>query len=548
MGSNDQFGGSTPPVAAKAFSRSASGLTRVAGAWDVFIYNVGLVSIGIAIAFNQYYGPSFYPGAAIWLSTVLAAVGMAFVAATFYFWAVIFPRSGGIYVSLSRTTKPSIAFVCSLLETVVLLYYGALAASLIVTVGLSSLLATVGGVSKSPRLESWAGSVAKPAGVFWIGSLLLVLAGALLVSGTRRYFQVQKVLFVIAVVGTLVLIAVMLFGSRETFRSNLASIGGLDYDKVIASAKGSGYTHESFHFGTTAKFLIWPLLPLLGAVQSIGIGGEVKRIRRTQLFGMLGAVLATGALIALFAGLASRAFGDTFQGAIAWNSLNGVAHGSTEGTIGASPWFTVLAGILSGNSVIAAIVMATFAAWIWFWIPAELAYATRSMIAWSFDRIAPEKLGYVSRRFHTPTIAIGLSTAGAILFMWLIAYRNFALLTLIEIIVVVWGLTALSAVVFPWARRSFFEGSPASAWRVFGIPVMSLTGIVSVAFFTLAFVLLWRDPIAAGRMVDFHHTTREFWITVGVAFFGIVWYAGMKMYRRRQGIDIGLAFRQIPIE
>jgi amino acid transporter len=548
MASNEQPAGSAAPVAGTAFSRSASGLIRVAGAWDVFIFNVGLVSIGIAIAFNQYYGPSFYPGAAIWVSTLLAAAGMAFVAATFYFWSVIFPRSGGIYVSLSRTTKPSIAFVFSLLETVVLLYYGALAASLIVTVGLSSFFATVGGVADSPRLESWAGSVAKPAGVFWIGSLLLVAAGALLVSGTRRYFQVQKILFFVAIVGTLVLVGVMLIGSRGTFRHNLSSVAGLDYDKVISSAKAKGYTHQGFDFGTTAKFLVWPLLPLLGAVQSIGIGGEVKRIRRTQLFGMLGAVLGTGLLIALFALLASRAFGDTFQGAIAWNSLNGVTGGSTEGTIGAAPWFTVLAGILSGNSVIAAIVMATFAAWIWFWIPAELAYTTRSMIAWSFDRIAPEKLGYVSRRFHTPAIAIGLSTAGAIVFMWLIAYRNFALLTLIEVLLVVWAGAALSAVVFPWARRSFFESSPASAWRLFGFPVMSLVAAVSLAFFGLAFVLLWRDPIAAGRMVDFHHTTREFWITIGVAAFGIVWYAGMKMYRRSQGIDVGLAFRQIPIE
>ena len=100
MESNEQLGGTAAPVAGKAFSRSASGLIRVAGAWDVFIYNVGLVSIGIAIAFNQYYGPSLYPGAAIWLSTLLAVVGMGFVAATFYFWAVIFPRSGGVYVSL----------------------------------------------------------------------------------------------------------------------------------------------------------------------------------------------------------------------------------------------------------------------------------------------------------------------------------------------------------------------------------------------------------------------------------------------------------------
>ncbi len=40
------------------FSRQASGLVRVGSSYDVFIYNVGLVSIGIAIAFNQFYGPA----------------------------------------------------------------------------------------------------------------------------------------------------------------------------------------------------------------------------------------------------------------------------------------------------------------------------------------------------------------------------------------------------------------------------------------------------------------------------------------------------------
>src|SRR2546423_9036518 len=58
------------------FSRSASGLIRVAGSWDVFIFNVGLVSVGIAIAFNQYYGPSMYPCDQPAISTQLAALGM----------------------------------------------------------------------------------------------------------------------------------------------------------------------------------------------------------------------------------------------------------------------------------------------------------------------------------------------------------------------------------------------------------------------------------------------------------------------------------------
>jgi len=184
------------------FSRSASGLIRVAGSWDVFIFNVGLVSVGIAIAFNQYYGPSLYPGAAPAISTLLAALGMCVVAVTFYLWSVIFPRSGGVYVILSRTTNPAVAFVFSLLETVILLYYGALAASLLVQVGLASFFATVGSVGGNDTLVQWAADVSKPRGVFWIGTGVLLLAGLLLATGTRRYFTVQKVMFVIALVAT----------------------------------------------------------------------------------------------------------------------------------------------------------------------------------------------------------------------------------------------------------------------------------------------------------------------------------------------------------
>ena len=531
---------STPGV----FSRQASGLIRVGGSYDVFIYNVGLVSIGIAIAFNQFYGPSLYPGAQPWLATVLAALGMLAVATTFYFWAVVFPRSGGVYVFLSRSIHPGVAFVMSLIETVILLYYAALAASLIVQVGLSSFFFTVGLVSGNEEMGTWATNVATPSGVFWIGTLLLLAAGALLASGTRRYFSLQRVLFAIAVIGMLVLLVAMLFGTREAFKGNLSELTGLNYDTVLEKAKDGGYVASGFSFSESLKFMVWPLLPLLGAVQSVGIGGEVKKFQRSQLFGMLGAVVATGAFIAVFALLANKAFGYDFQGAIAFNSLNGI----TDGTTGSAPYFTVLAGILTSNIVLAVIIMAVFVAWIWFWIPAELAYTTRSMIAWSFDRVAPDKLGWVSERFHTPVIAIALSTTGSIVFMWLIAFKAIAFLTLVEILLVVWVTVMVSAVVFPRTRKELFEASPASNARIGAVPLMSIAGGISALFFAAMIYLLWKDPIAAGPLVSGGHPSREFWIVAGIVVFGTAWYLGTKMYRRRQGIDLDLAFRQIPIE
>jgi APA family basic amino acid/polyamine antiporter len=261
---------------------------------------------------------------------------------------------------------------------------------------------------------------------------------------------------------------------------------------------------------------------------------------------MLGAVLATGALIALFAVLSNKVFGNEFQGAIAFNSLGGLTNGSTEAATGAAPYFTVLAGILTNNVVLSVIIMAMFVAWIWFWIPAELAYTTRSMIAWSFDRLAPDRLGYVSRRFNTPVVAIGLSLVISLVFMWLIAYRNTSLLTLVEALLVIWGTAMAAAIVFPWARRRFYERSPAASWTVAGFPLMAITGVLSVAFFILAFVLLWRDKIAAGPLID--TGAASFWLVVGTLVGATAWYLGVKLYRRRQGVDVDLAFREIPIE
>ena len=530
------------------FSRSASGLVRVAGSWDVFIFNVGLVSVGIAIAFNQYYGPSLYPGAQPAISTMLAVLGMCVVAVTFYLWSVIFPRSGGVYVILSRTTHPAVAFVFSLLETVILLYYGALAASLLVQVGLASFFATVGSVAGNDTLVGWAADVSTPRGVFWIGTGVLLLAGLLLATGTRRYFTVQKVLFAVALIATGITVVVMLFGSRESFQTNLTDLTGLNYDGVIATAQSNGYVPNSgIDWGETIKFLVWPLLPLLGAVQSIGIGGEIKKVRRSQIVGMLGAVIGTGVLISIFALLSNKAFGYTFQGAVGFNSLSGIADGSTEGAIGAAPYFTTLAGILTNNVLLAIVIMAAFVAWIWFWVPAEIAYSTRSMIAWSFDRLAPSQLGYVSRRFHTPVVAIGIGTAGSIAFMWLIAFHGIALLTLIEALLVIWGTALAAAIVFPWTGKHFFNASPAKAHRIAGLPLMSVAGALSTAFFVFVFVLLWRDDNAAGPLLGAAHRT-ELWIVVGALVAGTAWYIGNMIYRRRQGVDIELAFKQIPIE
>ena len=100
----------------------------------------------------------------------------------------------------------------------------------------------------------------------------------------------------------------------------------------------------------------------------------------------------------------------------------------------------------------------------------------------------------------------------------------------------------------PFTRPDLYRLSPASRITIAGIPVMAITGLVTAAFFLWTIVTLWNDPNAAGPLVASDHVTLEFWITLGLAVFGVVWYVAVRNYRRSQGIDMDLAFKQIPIE
>ena len=65
---------------------------------DTFIYDIGVVSIGLGVGSMLYYGPAFYPqGDLIW-GCIIAAIAMAMISFGFITWTITLPRSGGIYV------------------------------------------------------------------------------------------------------------------------------------------------------------------------------------------------------------------------------------------------------------------------------------------------------------------------------------------------------------------------------------------------------------------------------------------------------------------
>ncbi len=528
----------------RIFLRKASGLIRAASPFDTFIYNIGLVSVGLGVGTMMYYGPAFYPGGNLVVGCLLAGFMMALISFGMITWSVTLPRSGGIYVFGSRSLPPFLALTLSLVEIVAWLFYCAIAAYWIVLLGINPTLATIGYVAGAQWALDAAAWVLTPWPMFIIGSAILVLSGIIINSGMKRYLLSQKIVFVTSLAGSALLILVLAMYSREdfvtAFNGLMGPVMGVEdaYNAIIASGAEKGWTTEGADWLTTVKLSNWAFLPLLGAAFSICIAGEIKSVERSQTYGMLGAIAGTLVIWLITIPLANSVFGWEFLGSAVFNSFEG---GVTTPT---SPAITLMAGILTGSWIVTLLVSIGFVTWIWMWIPGMHTFGVRAMVAWAFDRIAPAALGEISPTRHTPTVAVVVSVVITIIFMALFVFTSFfsTIIILIEAALLAWSIILLAGVFFPYIRPQIYEKSPIYGKKIFGLPMMTVAcalGFIGSQFY---FWAAYADPVAAG------HDPTQMKIVGGVFAIGVVFYFVMKTIRRSQGVDVSLAFKEIPIE
>jgi APA family basic amino acid/polyamine antiporter len=172
------------------------------------------------------------------------------------------------------------------------------------------------------------------------------------------------------------------------------------------------------------------------------------------------------------------------------------------------------------------------------------AYGERAMIAWAFDRIAPGPLGQVSDRTHSPVVAISAATGLTIVFLGLFVFTSYfiTLIIFIELALLAWMFVLAAGIVFPYRRREMYERSPIANRKLFGLPIMSVAcaaGFVAALFY---FFVLFFDSFAAG------HDPQRLTIMAVTFIGGLVLFWVARQVRKSRGVNIDLAFREIPIE
>ena len=218
-----------------------------------------------------------------------------------------------------------------------------------------------------------------------------------------------------------------------------------------------------------------------------------------------------------------------------------VKHGRQAATE-TTPWFHWLASLLTGSIILKLIIGFGFLMWTYYWISGCMLYATRIAFSWSLDRLIPRAFGEVSRRFHTPVNSIVLSAVIAELFLVFYCFTDwFKALVGILAITFTFFFIGLSAMVFPYVRKELFNSSPMNQ-RMAGVPLMSIFGLITALFMGMVIYFFFGDDIAAGNNLA------SLIAVFGPMTVAFVAYFIIQAVRKGQGVDITLAYKEIPVE
>jgi amino acid transporter len=240
--------------------------------------------------------------------------------------------------------------------------------------------------------------------------------------------------------------------------------------------------------------------------------------------------------------LVYKYYGYKFFGSVVYLGLGG---GSAHWNLAFTPYLPAMVKFLPGGQVLGVIVVLCFLLAIFWWTPTGFLLGTRNLFAWSFDRLAPARVTDVSDRFHTPVVATVVVALVVELLNYLNIYQGLGafLLNVVVIMGLAFIVVSVAAGSVPFRRAAMHEEAPGWARaKVAGVPVITLVALVSG--------LSWAFVIYAALHTGFGgHLGWSPMIKVFVApLIAVVWYLGVSLYRRSQGISLTNTFREIPPE
>jgi APA family basic amino acid/polyamine antiporter len=512
---------------------------RVDRVWyslDALLYNMMVMNIlmGFALAFLT--ACLLWPRGNWIVATAIAAIFCSAEALVYAFLGSSMPRSGGEYYFQARILSVGAGSVFCFSAIVLggtlwVAVTGWCAAHLAV----APLLVALGVAMHSARLVHAAVWIQGSSGVLVLSLVVIVWSAAAIISGLRTCATLQRVFWVMAGVSGAAVVAAMLAAGHP---GNLPV-----YREATARAVQLGFSPGS---GWALKQTL-AILPLAGymlvyAGWSTLQAGETKKAfeLREQLKVVLGAMLASAFLSALFGGLVVQKFGARTLGAGAFLFFQ---H-PEKMPLPTVPflWFAVSSPMARVFGLVVAVM---FNALFWMNAPNCTLAASRVLMAMSSDRVLPRWVGQLNPKTKAPVKAITLFSIMCLPPCTVYAFTGYWRLTLNTVAlvnIIAFAMTCAAGAAFPFLRRELYRESTAAPHEILGVPAITLAGSIFVLFTA---GVVWRYAVDPGLSLGLGLAV-PFLTALGLYGASFALYVTSRVYRRtRQGTELEVWFTDV---
>jgi basic amino acid/polyamine antiporter, APA family len=526
------------------FLRKATGLVRGWSVRDSLIYAV-LATNFVTLGMYEFTfaGPAFPQGQML-TSVVISGILVSFLVVAYTGLIVTIPRAGGDYVWQTRILGSGLGFVMAATGWWFILWLWApIYGNILAVQFFEPLWATLG----SPSGAAWFGS---KNGVFVVTLITIALAGILVSIGMGGYARIQKWCIYGGLVGFLVIVLLLLFNSHASFVSSFNyeahKLFGINhaYAATNAAAVKDGFKAPSMGFGPLGPtlllvpammfFILWPNwgATLYGEIRG---ASDFKRVFRGMFFGLW----ITVALTVIFFLLAAKTFGWAF-----YQNANAATY-NLNSPLPIWPYPVMFAGWLVHNTAFQVILILVMSLWFFGWVGTLFLSSTRVIFAAAFDRVLPDRAAEVSEKRKVPLYSLILMLLPAVglaaIYSYSTTFRTYTLDATL-VIAVTYLFSAIAVVVLPWRKPDLWRASPASKVKLLGVPIVPVSGVITIGLLVFCLVEWLTNS-------NYFVNNKSSLIYMGAMYvLAILLYVVARVVRRRQGIDLSLINKEIPVE
>jgi basic amino acid/polyamine antiporter, APA family len=539
----EAVGSETPTL----FLRNATGLVRGWSVRDSVIYACLATNfVTLAIYEFAFAAPAF-PKGQLLTSVVISGVWVSFLVIAYAGLVVTIPRAGGDYVWQTRILGSGIGFVMAATGWWFILWLWApIYGNILAVQFFEPIWATL--------KWSWPGGGAAwfgtHNGIFTVSLITIALAGLLVSIGMAGYARFQKWCFYGGMVGFAVIVVLLLINNHadfvNSFNLETHKLFGLNnaYGATQAAAAKAGYVAPKLAFGPLGPtmllvpvmmfFILWPNW---GAT----LYGEIRGANdfRRVLSGMFGGLWITVILTVVFLLLIDKTFGWAFY------QNSNMLNFNLTGVLPIWPYPVLFAAWLVHNTAFQVALILVMSLWFFGWVGTLFLSSTRVIFAAAFDRVLPDRAAEVSEKRKVPFYSLILMLLPAVGLSAIYAYNSTFVKYTYDatlVIAVTFLFSAIAVVLLPFVKKDLWRSSPASRIRIFGVPIVPVAGWITIGL--LGFNLYeWLSN--DNYYVNLHPSL----IFMGSMYvLAIVVYVVARIVRRRQGIDLRLINKEIPVE